>query len=304
MEKKDGVRLSFEENSVTLPVAGLVPLRSLRPGTKDSKKYSQILRSIEVIGLVEAPVVTRDRKKAGRYFLLDGHLRVEALKDLGIETVECLVSTDDEAYTYNKRVNRISAVQEHRMIKRAVERGVTERQIADVLGLEVSSVRRRQRMLEGICPDAADILKDTECPLNVFDTLRRMAPLRQIEVAELMAGQNNFTGMFAKALLAATPEKLLVEPRKARTSAEQAGTSEQIARMDRELASLQNQVKSVEETYGIDNLHLTVALGYVRKLLANSRVTRWLSQHRQEYLTEYQALTEIETLGSLKVAAE
>ena len=159
-------------------------------------------------------------------------------------------------------------------------------------------------MLNGICPDAADLLKDTDCPLTVFDTLRRMAPLRQIEAAELMVGQNNFSGMFAKALLAATPEKLLIEPRKIRAGAINAVTSEQIARMERELASLQTQVKSVEETYGIDNLHLTVARGYVRKLLANGRVTRWLSQRHQEYLTEFQSIAELETIGAAKAAAE
>ena len=204
------MKLSFERQPC-VAVSQIVPSRSLRPGTKDSKKYAQIVGSIRAIGLVEAPVVhPRSQRSPGRYFLLDGHLRIEALKDLGISKVECLVSTDDETYTYNKRVNRICAVQEHRMIMRAVERGVPESRIAEALGLEVSSVRRRPRMLDGICPDAVELLKDTHCPLTVFDTLRRMAPLRQIEAAELMVGQNNFTGMFAKALLAATPERLLV----------------------------------------------------------------------------------------------
>jgi hypothetical protein len=35
----------------------LVPLKTLRPGTKESKKYDQIVRSIRAIGLIEAPVV-------------------------------------------------------------------------------------------------------------------------------------------------------------------------------------------------------------------------------------------------------
>ena len=65
-------------------------------------------------------------------------------------------------------------------------------------------------------------------------------------------------------------------------------------RPGREIARLQMQVKSVEETYGIDNLHLTVTRGYVRKLLGNARVVRWLTQHRQEYLTEFQAVAELE----------
>ena len=35
--------------------------------------------------------------------------------------LECLVSTDDEAFTYNKRVSRLSPVQEQRMIAKAIE---------------------------------------------------------------------------------------------------------------------------------------------------------------------------------------
>jgi hypothetical protein len=62
--------------------------------------------------------------------LLDGHVRIEVLKDLGIEHVECLVSTDDEAFTYNKRISRLAPIQEHRMILKAIERGVSEEKIA------------------------------------------------------------------------------------------------------------------------------------------------------------------------------
>lgn len=296
------VKISFEPQAVSLELSQIVRLKALRPGIKGSKKYAQILGSIRVIGLVEAPVVAPNPKKQGEYFLLDGHLRVEALTDLGISNVECVVSTDDEAYTFNKRINRIAAVQEHRMIKRAIERGVPEERIAEALGLELGSVRRRSRMLNGICPDAVEFLKDTHCPLIVFDTLRRMSPIRQIEAAELMVGQNNFSGIFVKALLAATPEKLLVELRRSKPGTVNAVSSEQISRMERELASLQTQVKSVEETYGVDNLHLTVARGYIRKLLANSRVNRWLFQHRHEYLTEFQSIAEFEAIGAAKAA--
>ncbi|WP_080591526.1 plasmid partitioning protein RepB C-terminal domain-containing protein [Sinorhizobium meliloti] len=69
-------------------------------------------------------------------------------------------------------------------------------------------------------------------------------------------------------------------------------------------ASLQTQVKSVEETYGIDNLHLTVARGYVAKLLANTRIIRWLSYHRPECLGEFQKIAEIEAIGPQPEAPE
>jgi hypothetical protein len=190
------------------------------------------------------------------------------------------------------------------MILRAIDRGVPEERVAEALGLDVRTIRNRTRMLDGICADAAEILKETPCPAVTLNVLRRMAPMRQVEAAELMTGQNNYTATFAKAILAATPEAQLVDPRKKKPGGERAITAEQIARLERELASLQAQVKSVEETYGIDNLHLTVAKGYIRKLLGCARVVRWLSQHRQEYLTEFQSVAEIEGLVPVTTAAE
>lgn len=298
-----GVKLAFETETVVVPLARIVALKVLRPGMKESRKYAQILGSVRAIGLVEAPVVTPDPTRPGTYFLLDGHLRIEALKDLGIAEVECIVSTDDETYTYNKRINRLAAVQEHRMIVQNVERGVPEERIAEALGLDVATIRRRFRMLDGICADAVSMLKDTTCPQAVFDILRRMAPIRQVEAVELMVGQNNFTLMFAKALLVATPEKQIVDPRKRKKADTSAVTTDQLARMERELANLQSQVKSVEDTYGVDNLHLTVAKGYIAKLLENARVVRWLAQNRQEYLSEFQTIAEIEAIGGTKSAA-
>jgi len=128
--------------------------------------------------------------------------------------------------------------------------------------------------------------------------------LRQVEAAELMLGQNNFTAGFARALLAATPESQLAERRITKAEGFSAVVSEQIAQMERELVSLQSQIKSVEETYGVDNLHLTVAKGYICKLLANARVVRWLSQQHHEYLVEFQAIAEIQSIGKARTAAE
>jgi hypothetical protein len=63
------------------------------------------------IGLVEPPVVERSCDTGSKFFLLDGHLRLEVLGDRGLLEVECLVSTEDETFTYNNRVNRIAIIQ-------------------------------------------------------------------------------------------------------------------------------------------------------------------------------------------------
>lgn len=62
-EPGEGVTLGFERESVVVPVAQIVPLKVLRPGTKESRKYAQILTSVRAVGLVEAPVVAPDRKR-------------------------------------------------------------------------------------------------------------------------------------------------------------------------------------------------------------------------------------------------
>jgi hypothetical protein len=96
----------------SLPDLG-IPYR-FNPNESDSK-YAQIATSMHELGIIEPPVVARDQTHPGKYLLLDGHSRIEVLKDKGQTEVTRLISTDDEAFTYNKRVNRLAMIQEHRM---------------------------------------------------------------------------------------------------------------------------------------------------------------------------------------------
>ncbi len=107
------------------------------------------------------------------FLILDGHIRIEILKDLGEGEVECLVSTDDEAFTYNKRISRLSAVQEHAMIVRAIARGVPEDKIARALAINVSTIQRKSRLLDGICAEAASLLKDKQARWRSSRSSRR-----------------------------------------------------------------------------------------------------------------------------------
>jgi len=289
--RTDVVAHGFEDDCVTLAVDALLPVKVLRTATKSSKKYQQITASIREVGLVEPPVVARDPANPSAFLLLDGHVRIEVLKDLGIKQVECLVSTDDEAFTYNKRISRLSSVQEHKMIRRAIERGVPEEKIAKALDINPQSVRRKVRMLNGICDETVAILKDKPCPMAVFEILRKMKPLRQFEAAELLVNANNYSVAYASAILAGTPQVQLAEGAKPKRI--KGITPEAMARMESELARLQESITSIQETYGQDHLHLTVIKGYLAKLLGNARVVRYLMQHRPEFLTEFQAIAEM-----------
>lgn len=292
------VALDFEQQLVMVPLDRILPLKPLRPTVKASRKYEQICASIRAIGVVEPPAILPDPKTKGGYLLLDGHLRVEALKDIGATETECLIATVDDTYTYNKRINRLTATQEHRMICRAVDRGVSEERLAEALGLEVNSIRRRFRMLDGICLAASEVLRDTPCPMAAFELLKQMSPVRQIEAAQLLVDQGNFSVNFARALLLATPQEELVDPRKKKPKGTRRRTTEEMGRMERELANLQAQARTKEDRYAEINFQLTFAKAYLEKLLAHSRVSRWLRNSHPDYLEQFRDIAGVSSLSS------
>lgn len=285
------VKAGFEPTSRRIPIAVIKPLRRVADAVKLTPKYNQIGTSIREIGIVEPPVVAPDRSDPGHYLLLDGHLRIEVLKELGQTEVVCLIATDDEAFTYNKRINRIAIIQEHRMILKALERGVSEERLAKVLNVNVSHIKRKRHLLDGISPEVAELLKDKHVSINTFWQLKKLMPLRQIEVAELMVAMNKYSIGYAKSLVAATPRAQLVN--QDRPKAVHGVTPEQLALMERESSNLEREFKIAEQSYGTNHLDLVIAKGYLVKLLGNARIVRYLTQHQAEILMEFRKVAEV-----------
>lgn len=284
------VREAFAGATERIEIANLVPLRPVTDAVRRTRKYFQIVASVREIGMVEPIVVAPDWRTKGKFVVLDGHLRLEVLKDLGESDALCLVATDDEAYTYNNRINRLAIIQEHKMILKAIERGVSEERLAAVLDVNPDHIRRKRRLLDGICAEAAALLEDKHISINSFDALRKMCPERQVEAAEMMVGMNKFTISYARTLLAATPEAQLA-PGKRRPKP-RGVTEEQLALMQRESASLDREFRLIEETYGVDHLDLVLARGYLGRLIGNERIARYLGQRHREILSEFIDISE------------
>ena len=287
---------AFEETGVRISLDRIQPLRILSDKVRRSSKYAQIAASIAEVGIIEPPIVTRHPVERGRYLLLDGHLRIEVLRDLGAADVCCLIATDDEAFTYNKRISRLAGVQENRMILRAIERKLPEERLARALNIEMSTLRNKKQALQGICSEAIDLLKDKPVPLSAFALFRRMQPLRQITVAEMMIGMNRYSKGYVQALLAATPAAQLVPD--GRPKSVKGLTPQQVALMERETAQLDREIKIAEQSYGPNHLQLVLARGYVAKLLANVRVSHWLEQRQPEVYAEFKRLTEADSAAA------
>lgn len=270
----------FEPELMVLRIADLLPLRQVTEVIKKSEKYLAIAASISEVGIIEPLVVFRKPDRRGRYLLLDGSLRREVLLSLGADEAECLLATDDEAFSYNKRINRLAVVQEHFLILRAVERGVSEEKIARALNVNVDQIRRRQKMLKGICPQVVQRLREQSINPAVFDSLRKMKADRQVEACELMVAGSNFSSSYAKALLAATKDDDRVKSPKPRRPT--TVTLADLSLLEREL--------TVETSYGRDMLDLVVSARYVSRLLENPAVRRYLDDNHPEIVGEFQSI--------------
>ncbi|MCA9316494.1 MAG: ParB N-terminal domain-containing protein [Planctomycetes bacterium] len=293
------VKLAFEKDARKLPIDAILPVRTVPESVKKSQKYGRIRSSLQELGLVEPLVVYPQkgtRGQARRYILLDGHLRLDALTALGETEVLCLLSTDDEAFTYNHRVNQISAIQEHFMIQQALNNGVSEERMARALSLDVISIRRKRDLLEGICPEAVELLRNQPVRPGAIREVRRALPMRQIAMAELMVGSRNFSVGYAKWLVAMTEPEELREQDKAKE--EPSLKPEDVARVERELRALETDFRRIVRSHGENVLSLVLAVGYVRRLLESAAVVKYLSRKHADLLAELERIVETTNLDA------
>lgn len=296
----DEVKIAFEQRIHVLSLKDILPSKMLPPALKETAKYRRIAMSVAQLGLVEPLVVCRP-KGSEKYLLLDGHVRFSAMRDHGSTEARCLLAEDDEGFTYNRRVNRLATVQEHYMIVRAIERGVSEERLARALNVDVGVIRERRNLLKGISPDVSEILKDKPVSTQVFSKLRKMKSIRQLEVAELMVAANNYSTNYARALLAATKPTDLHRPEDAKK-----GTglnAEQMDRLQREMDSISHDYKELEASYGDDMLVLVIATGFLERLLSKTEIERFLTSRHSEILEQFRSIVQATSLDQPTAAA-
>lgn len=287
-------KIAFELTPLRLPLACILPIRKVDDPAKQFLRYGKILCSIKEIGMIEPLMVYPQKGAPKMYSLMDGHLRLHALKVLGHTEADCLISTDDESFTYNARINRVPAIQEHHMICKAVQNGVLPEKIAAALDRTVAEVRAMINLLNGIHQDAADLLKDKPVFPKAISLMRRVTGQRQIEMAELMISANNFTEGYAEALVFGTSKYQLVKPDEPKIK--KGLSAEEIARMQAEMEALEHDFRAVEQTYGVNALNFTVIRNYLKKLLENAKVMRFLASKHPDLLSEFQTIIAMEAI--------
>lgn len=286
------INAAFKNQIIELDVDSLKYTKEINPLIYETKKFKSILSSIEEVGLVEPPVVYDEN---GSFILMDGHLRVEALKQLGIKKVDCLIAKEDEGYTYNKHISRIANIQEHKMILKAIEKGVPPERIAKALNIELSVLMGKKNLLNGICPEVAELLKDKVVGSSVFDYLRKMKPTRQIEAVNHMIVMSDFSAKFARSLWRGTPDEQLVKPILKRNTVD----FEKLARLENEVAYIENEFRVIEDAYGLNVLNLSFMKKYLESLLDNEQINKFIKDHHADIYSQFCGVAEIEGLDGI-----
>lgn len=293
------VKVAFERQVVLLSPHEILPSKILSPEVRERIKYKRIISSVAQMGLIEPLVVAR--QKDGSYLLLDGHVRLNALLEQEATEARCIVADDDETFTYNKRVNRLAPIQEHYMIVRALERGVSREKLARALDVDVRVIEQRRHLLRGISPEVAELLKDKPAGQTTFQKLRKMKPIRQLEVAELMVSANKYTASYVKALLATSKPADLHRPDQLKRAT--GLSTEQMARLEREMASVSEDYKELEISYGDDMLVLVIAAGFLERLLSKPEIERFLTERHPEFVENFRAIVLAASLDQTSAAA-
>ena len=285
---REKVPIGFKPEGVILSLDKILPLKSLPKGIRSSERYLRIKASMQEVGIIEPPIVFPKNGDKGVYLMVDGHLRLDIARSLGLESLFCLVATDDEAFTYNHKVNQLQAIQEHFMILRAIKNGVSEDRIAKTLNVNVDTIKQKRDLLTGICPEAVELLRERKASAGALREMKRVKPMRQIEMAEVMVASNNYTAAYAKCLVLASSPDQLLEP--SQQTAPGGMEDHDVARLQREINSMEHEFTLVQDEYGRNMLNLVVVVGYLRSLLNNAAVVRFLSQAEPTMLAEFQKI--------------
>jgi hypothetical protein len=287
------MKLGFEMKTIELPLEVILPIRKIK-SPHNLRRYQAIVKSMREVGMIEPLVVHPQKDKSGTFILLDGHLRLLALKQIGKTVAECIISNDDECFTYNARINRLPPIQCHKMIVKAIRNGVNPERIASALDMPLNVVRALIELLDGVTEEAANLLKDRNISEKGIRLLKKVKPLRQIEIAEVLVSANNYSIGYIEALILGTPSDQRVNSgeHKKKTGL----STEELAGMEREMESLEKDFKTVKTSFTENMMCLTCARGYIKKLLDNAKVVRFLNANYSDIFSGFENIVATEAM--------
>jgi ParB/RepB/Spo0J family partition protein len=270
-----------ESEAIDIPIIQLRPLRDRRVSRRE---YERILTSIKAIGLIEPLVVFAE---GDGYVILDGVQRYRALQELGVEVVPCVLGKQREAFTGNRMVNRVSPIQENRMIEKSLEE-LDEQTIASTLGISGLAHRTKRTLFKQLHPDVATAFDQGKITRTCAREFTHVKLPRQKEILSAMQGYKDYSIAFARSLIIKTAAALQ-QPRRRKNNPWDK-TAQKRNNLLKQLADAEQKhdfYSRLYKQYTIDLLRLAI---YARSLLTNQRIRQYLDQHHPAIASGFESV--------------
>jgi len=262
----------------------LIRLRPLRDRKVNKREYDRILTSIKVVGLIEPLVVYPE---GNDYVILDGAQRYRAMLEMGIEVAPCILGKQREAFTGNRMVNRVSPVQENRMIEKSLSE-VDEECIAAALGISSLGHRMKKTLFKQLHPDVASAFDQNKINRTCARELTHVKQSRQKEILEAMDSYKDYSTAFARALVVKTPPPQRIAHHRKNNPWDK--TTQRKNNLLKKLADAEQKhdfYSRLYKQYTIDLLRLAI---YARSLLTNCRIREYLDRHHSDVVARFDAV--------------
>ncbi|OQB82627.1 MAG: Chromosome-partitioning protein Spo0J [Planctomycetes bacterium ADurb.Bin126] len=266
---------------IDVPVTRLRPLRD-RKVTK--REYDRIVASIKAVGLIEPLVIYPD---ADGYVILDGAQCYRAMVELGVEVVPCILGRQREAFTGNRMVNRVSPVQEHRMIEKSLGE-VDEATIAAALGISGLGHRLKKTLLKQLHPDVAAAFDAGKISRASAREFTHVKPQRQKEIIRAMESYKDYSTTFVRTLVIKTPSHQ--RENRGRKHNPWDKTTQKKNDLLKKLAEAEQKhdfYSQLYRQYTVDLLRLAI---YARSLLTNQRLREYLDRHHPDIVERFESI--------------
>jgi ParB family transcriptional regulator, chromosome partitioning protein len=265
-----------------------IPLVLLRPRHErkiSKREHERIRASILAVGLIEPLLVFPENDY---YIILNGHQRYRILLELGVETVPCIFGQQRESFTSNRMVNRLSPLQESRMIKKSLDE-LDEKTIAAALGIAHIAHRLNATLLKQLHPRIAAAFDAGTIKKTCVMELTYVTPKRQEEILGAMENYKDYSVPFVRSLVLKTPQHARAKNR--------TGVKNPWARNEQRKSDLLKRLADAEEKhdfyttlyrqYSINLLKLVI---YARLLVTNERVAGYLRESQPDILASFQEI--------------
>ena len=222
------------------------------------------------------------------YIIVNGHQRYHILLELGVETVPCIFAPEKESFTSNRMVNRLSPLQESRMIKKSLDE-LDEKTIASALGITHIAHRLNATLQKQLHPTIAAAFDAETINKACVLELSYVTPKRQEEILRTMENYKDYSVPFARSLILKTPQHARAKNR--------AGVKNPWARSEQRKSDLLKKLADAEEKhdfyttlyrqYSINLLKLVI---YVRLLVTKERIAAYLRESHPDILATCQEI--------------